>query len=294
MKKMLVIFAAVLLVAGLAGQASAQYTFANGDLIRVVYDTSFNTVTGYPTPGSGSYDVVTDLGSLTTLTGALSTTPGSNSEVVGSSATNDSFLQSFTVNGSNVSPITTTSSLMVAYFVYNPATTTIYSSVSQTPSVTPTQGSRKYTPASGLISTVLADESLYQATNGSGATASSTAVEAQSYTNSWSAHVDEGIVGSLGSFLTTTNAFDTEAIVANLVAAGANGYQYLYAFADGSSSGPGTLVTVDNENLEIFTNANGSTTLEIAPQVAQTPIPPGLLLLAPGLLGLVGIRRRLS
>ncbi len=56
MKKFLVIFAAALLMMGLAGQANA--TFTVGDLIRVVYETGVN---------GGTYEVATDLGKATNI-----------------------------------------------------------------------------------------------------------------------------------------------------------------------------------------------------------------------------------
>ncbi len=70
MKKILGILVAVLLLAGFAGQGMATM-FTRGDLIRVIYDTSYDAK-GNPT--GGSYEYVTDLGKLTTLEGDASGT----------------------------------------------------------------------------------------------------------------------------------------------------------------------------------------------------------------------------
>jgi hypothetical protein len=98
-----------------------------------------------------------------------------------------------------------------------------------------------------------------------------------------SSYVDLGLSGgNYGSFLTgSTNSYGAEVNNAN------GGTQNLYSWALTSSNGnqAGTLVS----SLSIVT-LDGTTTIN--PQTSATPIPPSVLLMGTGLLGLVGIGRR--
>ena len=292
MKKILGILVAALLVAGFAGQASAGFSTFNNDeeLIRVVYNTTYNNA-GQPQPGTGTYDVITDLGSLSSL---LSTVSTSGSVNVGGGV-NAYNATSFTVNGSTINTgFATSSNLQVAYFAVNDDANggngAAWTSGSQTASL---HSTGNYSGMDTVeIPRSLAGVAAYSATG------TSTLVFAQSSPFSYQLAVEGLSPGNYSGFLTSTNAFDTEGKVSSLILGGAN-YQLLYGFLNSANiPQAGTPITAtgayNGDDIGIFTNANGSTTLEaIAPQ-APVPIPPSLLLLAPGLLGLVGIRRRLS
>ena len=229
----------MLLIAGFAGQASAGFTTFNNDeeLIRVVYNTTYNTA-GQPLPATGTYDVITDLGSLSSLIGTVST---SGSVTVGGGV-NAYNATSFTVSSGTISTgFATNSNLQVAYFAVNDDANggngAAWTSGSQTAKL---QSTGFY--LSGMdnveIPLALAGNAAYSATG------TSTLVIAQSNASSYQAGVEGLSPGNYSGFLTSTNAFDTEGKVSSLIAAGANGYQLLFGFLN-SANNPqaGTLIT---------------------------------------------------
>src|SRR5271169_6476145 len=124
MKKIIVLFAAAMLLFGFSGQAMAY--FADGDLIRVVYDSATST------------EVATDLGALS----SFSSTP----------TTVNTVGQDFTLSMLGASSF---SALNVAYFVNNTATNELWTSG---PTTSQTSGSNKYGQFNGAAGSV---ESLY-------------------------------------------------------------------------------------------------------------------------------------
>ncbi len=276
MKKIIGVIVAVLLVAGLAGYASADLT-ADSELVRVVYNTTFNGSSGQPTASTGTYDVITDLGNISSI---LSTVSTSGSDTVGGGV--NAFTNNFSENTGFASK---DSSLMVAYFVINYTANNAYISGSSATTPLKSAGSLNFDSfAGGLQGSTL---STAQGTLESG---TSTAVIAQSAAYSFQSVAESAGPGSFAGFIVNGgNAFLTESKLATL--ASGSVVQYLYYFSNGYADQTGTLVTDPGIPVEILTNANGSTTIE-AP--ATVPVPPSLLLLAPGLLGLIGIRRRVS
>jgi hypothetical protein len=89
-------------------------------------------------------------------------------------------------------------------------------------------------------------------------------------------------LGTFRGFLSANNG------VANLADLNTVGYveQYLYYYGDPNTVAPGVPL------MKLTTNADGTTTASAASAVV--PIPAAVYLLGSGLLGLVGIRRRMA
>jgi hypothetical protein len=237
-----------------------------------------------PTGNTSGYEVITDLGNITSLITAVQSA-GSGGDVVGNGV--DAFTNNFTgLNGSGAcgaaSGMSSAANLQVAYFAINNGTSTAYVS-----------GSRVLTSNSsfaGQLNTIPSNF-LFTA-NQNVQSGTSTAVLAESNVYSFNSSVEQGGGGGYGNYLnfikkpagqSSFNAFNTESNLGGLY--GSANPLTLYSLNMAASQAGTALFT-------ITTNADGSTTL--TETQTTTPVPPGILLLAPGLLGLVGIRRRMA
>ena len=271
MKKVLGLLVAVLLVAGFAGQAFATFQDADTELYRVVYNTTYNGA-GQPNPQTGTYDIITDLGNVNTLIGEAAGGP----VTVGNGVDAFTNFQGF---GSTV-PLNT---LQVTYFAVDYTNNYAWISGSSSTKGLKSFGSSFDSFAGGAQGAVLGSQGPVAGT--------STLAIQQSKAYSF-AYVEEGgttgpIPGTFSDYIQNGgNAFLTEASLATL-APGSPIAMYLNYFSNGYASQTGQL-----HGIEVLTNSNGSTTIEEQP--ATVPIPAGLFLLAPGLLGLFGIRKRIA
>lgn len=261
MKRLLGIATAALLVLVLAGYSSA-YTIANGDLIRIVVET---TRDGSGNIAAGTYEYASDLGSLSTI---LNTTG-----VVG-----DSF--SAAGIGSDYS------NLRVAYYVQNSGGYAYLGTSGSGPLAV--QGGVSYASMYSGLATL---KGLYN-TAGNQISGTQSSKITESTTGSYWGAMDGGkaYLGSYGQFLYIgTGDSDLSAL-----ASGGSVDFNLYAF--NSSSTPGSNGTILN------TSQTGAFTIrtalvggvgysEIVP-ASTVPLPSAALLLAPGLLGLFGLRKR--
>jgi hypothetical protein len=277
MKKFLVFAAAALLIMGLAGQANA--LFAPGDLVRVEYDSVSNV------------EIATDLGNVSTLSGTINIAAPTLTDLGDTSMNN--------VN--------------VAYFTYTGAkpNTTFYAAVNAT-GVGPAQflsGSNSST-INNVITGML---SLYAGGSTVGDLANSTKITnisnlSNSYFNAFNGLATDPTQGA-GAFsgsLDTTTANFSEVNAGNGkgnlftglgglggaypggIGGASTGTEQLYMFKDpGGGVEYGSLVS----GWTIITGAGGSTEI-IAPSGGAAPIPPSILLMGSGLLGLIGVGRR--
>ena len=103
----------------------------------------------------------------------------------------------------------------------------------------------------------------------------------QTTTDNQSSYVTK-MDGLLGNYI-TVGAVNYS--LASLAGASNDGGMALYSIPASGANGnhPGSLT-----GITLYTNADGTTT------TSPVPLPPAVLLLAPGLVGLYGLRRRLS
>ena len=236
MKKLLVVLAVCLLVFGVAGQAKAYFT--DGDLIRVMYDSSTNV------------EIATDLGAISSLTTA-------------------SNLTSSTVSLSQFGSTATWSQVNVAYFADNASVSTAYVAAAGTPVVTWTKYNGGFKASANDI------EGLYQSLGGS--TVTTTTGNANSYYTLMDGN--GSYAGQFSEFLKSTSP-NGEMNMASL----GTGLQELYAITSATSiTGILSLTTsLDPTGTVASTTVNAT----------AAPIPPSILLLGSGLLGLVGVGRK--
>jgi len=195
-KKLFLIAATFMLMFSFAGQAMA--SFANGDLIQVVFTTD----------GSGA-EVATDLGSFTAITSG--------------SVTDKSF--SNTINMANFSGYSTTD-LSVAYFVYNGASGNLGLWVTSSDGGLTTNGGGNKMTAQSLGGSLL---TYYKSISSTATTVVGSASNGNSYNNS----ADQASnTGNFGGVIDNTNG----SMDATLSATGYVD-QYLYYFAMSTLNG---------------------------------------------------------
>ena len=245
MKKIVVLFAAAMLLFGFSGQAMA--TTVYNDLIQVIYATNNNNTTEY----------ITDLGNVNTLISEA--TPSG-----------------YTLGNVNLSGLGTLNNYQVAYFATNNNIgQNIWVSgngiqISQNAGTS--QASAFATPYNVLMGQALTNKSGFNTMT----LASTSTNSYMNLMNQGSNLTSDGLYGGFGGFLGNYNGEST--------IAGSAVTQYLYEYVNANTSQNGL------EVLKLVTNADGSTELV----ATATPVPPSVLLLGSGLLGLVGIRRKQS
>jgi len=265
MKKLIGIMAVGLILLGLAGQAIASPWAAN-DVILVFY-----------TPGSTN-EYAMDIGQLSGLENntAYETTAIANSaNIFGSTAAGTSY-----------------ASLDVAAFLYTSGTNiTIGASATAAAPLQQAAISGKEGLMLQVESNGYASSSATKIQTSSPWINSLPQGNTKSYVTEMNGGSGEVYQGTFSQFLTTN-------VEANLGALATGGlvdlYLYNFTTSDGWVSGTPTAGSLDlNTNNTIFELQIGTNGVEIeqVPQ-APVPIPPSMLLLAPGLLGLVGLRRR--
>lgn len=257
MKKLLGVLAAGLLVFGVAGQAKA--TFATGDLIRVVYEPNAN--------GSDGYEVATDLGNATNIL----------NNVNGAFSTSNS-LNLF--SGTKFSSVNSDpTQLDVAYFA-----TTGTGNAGKI-FVSGTNGGTETNVISATNGYNTAAANLTALYNGATVTTTNGAWIAMSNQKSYYYTMDGNNDNTAGSFKGVLGSPPQDGEIA-LPANGSNVLQDIYYFATPLS---GSTTISGSFTLETSV-VNGIVTTTEVP--AAAPIPPSVLLLGCGLLGLIGIRRR--
>ncbi len=270
MKKMLGLIVAALLLCGFAGHAMADFS-ADQELFRVVYNTSYQASSGQPQAGTGSNEVITDLGNLGTIN--LSGGP----LTVGGGA--DAFTN---FAGFGTGTTTAFSKLQVTYFAIDQGFITGTWSAWVSGSVPLNSGDSGFNGGMTAAVSPTGVANLHMVS-------ANTMEIAQSDSQSFNSSVEAGPSGpgTYQGFINTTNAFDTESNLAAL-AAGGSVMQVLYAFGLNGTDVTSAMAGIPVIN--ITTNADGSTTL--GKYAAPVPIPPSMLLLGTGLLGLIGLRRK--
>ncbi|MGA2106102.1 MAG: hypothetical protein ABSH25_00495 [Syntrophorhabdales bacterium] len=268
MKKALGIMVAGLLLFGLAGQGMA--AFSTLDLVRTIYDPSSASTT----------EIGSDLGANALTTAGAYTANTYVGDHLATSLFSD--------------PAAT---LEVSYYALNGST-----SAWVTGSTTDTAQKlllHKNTNLSGLSTSLLGYYAGLSTISGTASSVlGSTAVGNNSY---YQLAENNGTgVGTFASALSNISPSHTDATI-SLAALTTNGYvdSTLWYFLYNNNTG-----TVGTEVVTIRTFLTDSATstnidkngtyiaTEIDPQAPTVPIPPSLLLLAPGLLGLIGVRSR--
>ncbi|HYA42298.1 MAG TPA: hypothetical protein VEF34_13410 [Syntrophobacteraceae bacterium] len=265
MKKYLVVFAALFLIMGLAGQAKAYFTTypTGGDLIRVVYQVQAGTVSGY--------EEATDLGSITSIESNPSLFSDSGYNLTTGNGTNNFNLS----NGP----------LYVAYFAYtghsNLQTSQLWTSG--------TAVSEQNLPSVWGV-TVNAAGTIVAAYNTAASSGSSANAWVQTSGSSYFKIFDGGSLQTTGLFDGYINTPGGESVLDPLNVAG-NGSitqatQYIFKWSPMKTSNSNNA-----GDFEIVTTlgTNGIITSQ-AESIA--PIPPSVLLFGSGLLGLIGVMRK--
>jgi len=255
MKKIMMLLVAVMLVAGFTGQAMA--AFGDGDLVRVVYSSA------------GTLETATDLGSVANLTAA------STANVI------------YNTNNFDLSALGTGATAANSYVAYFSLTLTP-NPKNQAWLSGPTGGQsvakNNWSAFGGAEHSVTG---LYYATGGgTGATgsvpsAAQVSVLMSNPASFWSQLTLSGAgVGQMAGYANTS-------AVSSLANLATVGYvdQTLYYY--GSPSGLGTATGLNVATIRTY--ANGTTQLN-----PTVPIPAAIYLLGSGLLGLVGIRRKMA
>lgn len=247
------LLAAMVLVLGLSGQAMAY--FADGDLIQVVYQKG------------GTYEVATDLGPISGITGGLTTAY---------SGPTIQFTANPVVAGAGAFSGANWSDLQVAYFVKESSANGFASNAAWTsgPQAGQKSGLNKWATFNSVATSV---QNVYLA-NSTGAHGTLAQNNLSSYITKMDLNNPVTSAGMFGGFIPLKNG---EANLAAL-AGGSNSYVdlYLYYYSSPNAANNGLKVA----DIRMF--ANGTS------EIVGTPIPPSVLLLGSGLIGLVGIRRK--
>ncbi len=260
MKKLVLLLAVMTLVLGVSANAMAY--FAAGDLVQVVYQNG----------GTGN-EVLTDLtnGSISTWTTSASVpTTNYNTGITTSSL-------------SSLLPGSTWSSLDVAYFTYKGSGAFW---LSGTQGGQTNNGSQK-AGTDGALGNVI---NLAYANSGNGASSQVTQASGSSGNTYWGSANKNGLsVGTFAGFVNTGNGEQNLAALAS----GGSVSLYLYYYPSGTSNTAGSGVSV----AKLTINNNGTTSITANSNGGggpTTPIPAPVVLLGSGLLGLVGLKRRLT
>ena len=257
MKKLLVVLAACLLVFGVAGRANAY--FAQGDLIRVVYQT---------TASGGTYEQATDLGSVASI------------EANPSSLTASGDQYNLETGAGGAKAFSSLSNLDVAYFAVNTSTPEFWTSGTTGASET----NNGYT---GALATMTAANNIlahaYAPTASSNGTANAwyLLTGANAYYKLMDGNGTN--VGSFNQYYLSGTGDGEIALVA-----GGSVQQDLFDWTN-----PSTKSTIlGSLTLTTTLSSTGIISTSATPAAGTVPIPPSVLLFGSGLLGLVGIRRR--
>ena len=251
MKKIVILLAVTVLLFGFSAQAMA--SFADGDLVRVVFSTS-NQAT--------MYEVGTSLGNVLSLTNPTTT----NYAFTGQPTFNFNMLQSGA----------TAANSYVAYFVWTNSAASAWMSGDSTGE----KGSKS--ALSGYKTSAINLDSAFLLASVNQSTANQGII---SQADPASFTVAMGQNGRMHSFLATSSPSFTVANLANLDTVGyVDQYLYYYTGLTGSGAVNGLSIA------KIRTYADGHT--ELNPNAV--PIPAAVYLFGSGLLGLVGIRRKMT
>lgn len=274
------ILIALLLVFGVVAPGHAAFT--QGDLIRVVYDLGTTT------------EEATDLGSLSTI---LST---SGLQTLGSGALADQ-LGDFGAGQS-------WSAVNVAYFVYQTATTNTATNPGSYVAVSSTASSvynywNGWNGVSGNAVNILNYYSTAAANNNTGSTAVASTSGASSYYQLMDKAGSLSQQYAFGGWLASNNNDTLSQTGETNAGTGSSQNTNLFEWTGSSISGTyarngytglnvsqlGTLIA----SVQTVEGANGLYTTLTSDEAAPVPVPPSVFLMAPGLLGLLGLRKRM-
>ncbi len=259
MKKLLVVLAAGLLVFGVAGRANAY--FAQGDLIRVVYDTTKGV----------TYEQATDLGSVTSIEANPSTLSDSGYNLESGAGGSKAFSNLSTLN--------------VAYFAVN--STGGVGGLGEFWSSGTTGASETNIGSSNSLGVLQNAGNILAHAYAPSASSGGTANAWYSLTGTYSYYMKmDGNGTAIGSFNQFYFSGPSNGEIA--LVAGGSVKQDLFDWTNPST----TSTILGSLTLTTALSSAGVISTSATPAVGAVPIPPSVLLFGSGLLGLVGIRRR--
>lgn len=238
----------------IAMAGSAMAAFTDQSLVRVIYDTTSST------------EIATNLGTISTLVGTSNNTITANPFLL-----------------SDFGATASLANLRVGYFVVGTAGVSSYAANSLT--TTYMAPAKLTTFQSYGNSTISYYNSLGTADK---------IVASQTFTNSYFSDFNKPNVGSYGTTIFNGNVSSApvtttgETSLAALAASSPINMS-LYQYA-----GQARAYAQGNQALTIALNADGTTTINATSAPAATPIPAAAYLLGSGLLGMVGIRRKMN